>query len=73
MKTFKIGDKVQRMAFTDCFGRDIPCSGELTVTETKIFTGEGLKVKLTKPFPAYQRVTATGESGTFEGAARFFI
>ncbi len=68
---FAIGDKVQRPAFTDCFGDHIPQSEVLTVTEIRLFTSGPTTIYPIKP---YFRLVATTPDGFgyLEGAERYF-
>lgn len=61
----KIGDKVTRIAFTNCFGKHLPAVPGLTV--------ESVRLVECKSIPSYWRIKAvTDRGGYFEGAARFF-
>ena len=64
MLTYQIGDIVERRAFENHDGRWIPHAPGLTVIDVKIVSGT---------IPDYQRITAAGTCGTFEGPARFFV
>lgn len=62
---FTIGQKVKAIAFTDCFGKDIPERCDLTVTEIRKVDGQSI--------PSYYRVKADADNGEYiEGAERFF-
>lgn len=64
---FKLGDRVKRNAFTDCFGQYQPeCTG-LVVT--------GVQLEVCEHIPNYYRFTAHGGTNgrdMYEGAERFF-
>ena len=64
---FSIGDKVARIAFTNCSGEFMPAIHGLTVTHLNHVTGQSI--------PDYYRVTAHDLNGwqMCEGAERFFM
>lgn len=61
---FAVGDKVSRVAFTDCFGEYHAEQCGLTVKSVTMVRGISL--------PTYYRVYASGNQGQFEGAERYF-
>ena len=62
---YTIGDKVNAVAFTDCFGKDVVAVLGLTVeTVTEITSVYGA--------PTYYRIKAVDGPRMVEGATRFF-
>jgi hypothetical protein len=66
---YKVGDKVNARAFTDCFGKSVHSTEGLTVTQVKRVTS----IDWDSTFKPYYRLTAEGPGRLFvEGAERFF-
>lgn len=70
--TFKIGDRVTHPGFADCFGKHVPTTTGLTVTDVQLVKGTSI--------PDYFRITARDgvdtngvRWGMWEAAERFFI